>query len=73
MIEQEDVLIMLEYGTHLTAALITEENLITLKQKLKQLVEEVEVFYQEELEAFNGNISVFAKAGKFVQRIFEND
>ena len=72
IIEQEDILIMLEHGKILTAALITEENLITLKEKLQQVVREVEDFYEEELDSFKGNVAVFSKVGKFIQKIFES-
>jgi hypothetical protein len=37
---------------------------------LKQLIQEVEEFYQEEFEKFKGNITVFSKIGKFIQKYF---
>jgi len=72
IIEQEDMTILLEHGKYITAALISEDNLMTLKSKLKDLVTEVEDFYQEELENFGGVINPFKKAGKFTEKIFEN-
>ncbi|MFX0132316.1 MAG: tetratricopeptide repeat protein [Candidatus Hodarchaeota archaeon] len=72
IVEQEEMTILLEYGKYLNIALITEENLITLRNKLVKLIEEVEDFYQEELETYSGNIGIFSKAGKFIQKIFEN-
>ena len=72
IVEQEEMTILLEYGNYLNIALMTEENLITLRNKLKKLIEEVEDFYQEELETYSGNIGIFSKAGKFIQKIFEN-
>ncbi|MFX0135222.1 MAG: tetratricopeptide repeat protein, partial [Candidatus Hodarchaeota archaeon] len=71
IVEQEEMTILLENGRYVTAALITEENLITLRNKLMQLIIEIEDFFQEELENFAGNIDVFSKIGKFVQKIFE--
>ena len=72
IIEQEEMTVMLEHGTYVTAALVTEENLLTLRNKLKESVQEVEDFFQEELEHFTGNITPFLKIGKFVSKIFEN-
>ncbi|MFX1451537.1 MAG: hypothetical protein ACFFCM_11880 [Promethearchaeota archaeon] len=71
-VEQEEITILLEHGKYLTAALITEEDLITLQNKLVKLIQDVENFYQEELENFSGNLSVFSKIEKFIQKTFEN-
>ncbi|MFX1450597.1 MAG: hypothetical protein ACFFCM_07135, partial [Promethearchaeota archaeon] len=71
IVEQEEMTILLEYGKYISAALITEENLITLRNKLVELIDDVEEFFQEELENFSGDIEPFSKIGKFVQRIFE--
>ncbi|MFX0133931.1 MAG: hypothetical protein ACFFDN_09820 [Candidatus Hodarchaeota archaeon] len=72
IVEQEETNILFEHGKYISIALITEENLITLRKKLEQLMQDVENFYQEELEDYSGNLSVFSKIGKFVQKIFEN-
>ncbi|MFX1450599.1 MAG: hypothetical protein ACFFCM_07145, partial [Promethearchaeota archaeon] len=71
IIEQEEMNILLEHGKYVSIALMTEENLITLQNKLTNLISEVEDFYQEELENYSGNLAIFSKIGKFVQRIFE--
>ncbi len=70
IVEQEEMTILLEHGRFMSIALITEEKLITLQNKLKQLIEEVEDFFQEELESFSGNLNVFSKIGKFIEKIF---
>ena len=72
IIEQEDMTIMIEHGRFISVALITEENLITLRNKLKESVKEVEEFFKEELENFRGNITPFSKISKFVDKIFLN-
>ncbi|MFX1450973.1 MAG: hypothetical protein ACFFCM_09025 [Promethearchaeota archaeon] len=72
IVEQEEMTILLEHGKYLSAALITEENLITLRNKLSELIQEIEDFYEEELETYAGDISIFPKIDKFVQKIFEN-
>ncbi len=72
IIEQEEMTILLEHGDYITTALITEENLATLRNKLIQLVRDIEDFYKEEFETFNGDVEIFSKIGKFIQRLFEN-
>ncbi|MFX1452374.1 MAG: hypothetical protein ACFFCM_16160, partial [Promethearchaeota archaeon] len=71
IVEQEEMTILLEHGNYTSIALITEENLITLRNKLKELIKDVEDFYQEEFEKYSGNLSVFSKIEKFVQKTFE--
>ncbi|MFX0135984.1 MAG: tetratricopeptide repeat protein, partial [Candidatus Hodarchaeota archaeon] len=71
IIEQEELCILLEYGHYINAALISDENLITLRNKLKELIQEVEDFFQEELENFQGNLSPFSKIDKFIQKILK--
>lgn len=70
IVEQEDMTIMLEHGNYCSGALITEDNLMILQRKLKQLIQEVEEFYQEEFENFKGNVTSFSKVGKFIQKYF---
>jgi len=70
IIEQEDMTILLEHGKYITGALISEQNLISLRKKLKQLVNEVENFYDEQLEKFSGNISEFENVRELTEKIF---
>ncbi len=71
IIEKEDMTILLEHGKYVSAALVTDESLITLRNKLKQSIQEIENFFKEELECFSGNITPFNKIEKFVHKIFE--
>ncbi|MFX0135983.1 MAG: carbon-nitrogen hydrolase family protein, partial [Candidatus Hodarchaeota archaeon] len=71
IIEKEDMTILLEHVKYVSVALVTEENLATLRNKMKQAVREIEDFFQEELKHFNGNITPFQKIRKFMQNIFE--
>ncbi len=71
IIEQEELSIILEHGNYVSAALIAEENLKTLRNKLKDLINDVEDFFSEELENFQGDIRPFSKIDKFVQKIFK--
>ncbi len=71
ILEQEDATILLEYGKYLEGAIIVDENLMTIRKKLKELIDEVEGFYEEELEKFKGDVRPFTKINKFVEKIFE--
>ncbi|MFX1450573.1 MAG: hypothetical protein ACFFCM_07010, partial [Promethearchaeota archaeon] len=69
-VEQEEMTILLEHGNFISAALITEEDLITLQNKLGRLIQDIEDFYDEEFRNFSGNLEVFTKIGKFINRTF---
>ena len=49
-LEKDVNIIVFEYGKYLIGALITEENLISIRNKLKELIQTVEEFYKDELE-----------------------
>lgn len=70
IVEQEEITILFEYGKYICGALITEENTPISRQKLAKLIQEVEEIYQEELEEYDGNIGIFSKIGRVVQKIF---
>ena len=70
IIEQEGISIILESGKYLTGALIAEENLRTLRNKLIEFIREIETFYEEELEEKEINTSLFTKVEKFTHKIF---
>ncbi|MFX1449974.1 MAG: hypothetical protein ACFFCM_03960 [Promethearchaeota archaeon] len=72
IVEQEEMTLLLEHGQYVIAALVAEENLVTLRNKLAQLVEDVEDLFEDEFKNFYGNLNVFAKVGKIVRKIFEN-
>ncbi|NVM05254.1 MAG: hypothetical protein HWN67_23245, partial [Candidatus Helarchaeota archaeon] len=71
IVEQEEMTLLLEHGKYMTTALVAEENLVILRNKLVQLVEDVEDLFQEEFETFYGNLNVFSKVGKLIRKIFE--
>ncbi len=73
IVEQENMTILLEYGEFVNGALITEENLVTLKEKLKRLIEEVEQTYQEELKHFVGNVDLFTNMNELIENIFSSE
>ncbi len=71
IIEQEDAVVLLEYGKYVNAALVAKENLITIRNKLKELIQQVEEFFEEELTNFKGNLAPFTKISKFITKIFQ--
>ena len=71
IIEQEDMSILLEHGKYVSAALISEDNLITLRTKLIESIRKIEDFYENIFEHYEGNISVFSEIGDIVQDIFD--
>jgi len=72
VIEQENMSILLEHGKFVSAALISEENLVTLRTKLIQSVRNIEDVYRTELENYQGKISGFNKIRDIVNSIFGN-
>ncbi|NVM04024.1 MAG: hypothetical protein HWN67_16960 [Candidatus Helarchaeota archaeon] len=71
IVEQEEATILFEHGKYVSVALITDENLITLQNKLKELIQIVEEFFEDEFKTYSGDMEVFSKIDKFVQKIFE--
>ncbi|MFX0133419.1 MAG: hypothetical protein ACFFDN_07235, partial [Candidatus Hodarchaeota archaeon] len=71
IVEQEEITILLEHGKYVSIALITDENLITLQNKLKELIQIVEEFFEDEFKSYSGDMEVFSKIDKFVQKIFK--
>ncbi|MHA1379430.1 MAG: tetratricopeptide repeat protein [Candidatus Helarchaeota archaeon] len=71
VIEQENMSILLEHGKYVSVALISEENLLTLRKKLISTVRDVEKMYGEELASYKGKISGFSKIDDIVKENFE--
>lgn len=70
LIDQEDLKIMLEYGTYVTGALMTEENFGILRKKLRTLVSRFELLYKGQLLDFIGAIDEFERTQTLVQEVF---
>ena len=49
---------------------MADENLLTLRSKLKDLVFEIEGSFKEELTKFRGNVNPFLKISDFIKKIF---
>lgn len=68
--DQGDVKIIIEYGNRVNGILITEANFNILRKKLKKLVEEFELKYEDLLVKFKGSLNEFKNAGEIVKKIF---
>ena len=70
IIEQENMTIILEHGEYVTGALLTEENLFSLRRKLMFLIEKVEDIYQKHLKNFDGNTVPFENIIELTEKFF---
>lgn len=70
IIEQEDAVILLEYGDKIISALQTEEDTPVVRNKLEIFTAEFEELYKEELQHWGGEIHIFSAATALVKRIF---
>ena len=70
LLDHEDVKIILEYGSYITAALLTEENFGILRRKLKTLVQEFEMQFKDALVDFTGSLTEFENANRLIEQIF---
>ncbi|NVM31488.1 MAG: hypothetical protein HWN65_21800 [Candidatus Helarchaeota archaeon] len=70
LMDQGETKILLEYGTYIIGVLITEENFYILRKKLKRLVEEFELKYEETLQNFTGSLDEFGATKELVNDIF---
>ena len=70
IIEQEKMNILLEHGNYITGALVTEENYLSLRKKLKSLITNVEEKYLKQLKNFNGDIVPFENIVELIEKCF---
>ena len=70
-IDHGDVVLVIEYGRFVFAALFVDRNSIDLRNKLSQFLQEFETQHEEDLENWLGDTSTFAEDWQLVERIFE--
>ncbi len=70
VIDQEDKTLILEFGEHITCVLLCTASSKILRNKLREIVEEIEFLFRDELASWTGNIAVFKPIGKLIQRYF---
>ncbi|MFX0094944.1 MAG: MFS transporter [Candidatus Hodarchaeota archaeon] len=70
IIKQKDYCIMLEHGTHILLAVMTKEELGTVREKMVNFVTDFEDFFEDFLEEWKGNLEVFKPAKKLVEKHF---
>ncbi|MFX1452856.1 MAG: hypothetical protein ACFFCM_18610, partial [Promethearchaeota archaeon] len=71
VIQQEEAIFLLEYGKNVMVALLTEENLSVLRNKLKIFLKEFEIFFVDIFPVWKGDTTVFLPAKVLVDRIFK--
>ncbi|HUY01586.1 MAG TPA: MFS transporter [Candidatus Deferrimicrobium sp.] len=71
IIKQEDMNILLQYGTNITVCLLATEDLSILRKKMKIFTQEFEEFFRTVIPNWNGNIDYFSPADILIERIFE--
>ncbi|MBD3229065.1 MAG: hypothetical protein GF329_12830 [Candidatus Lokiarchaeota archaeon] len=69
-IRQERGIVLLEYGEFITYVLICSKELTVLHNKLQELQNEFEDFYEDIIPSWNGNDSVFIPTRKIIEKIF---
>ena len=71
VVDVEDVKILLEHGKkNIIGILMTEENLKTLHNKLREIVDRFESEFDAELTDFTGSVNEFEKTKELVEQIF---
>ncbi|OLS19873.1 MAG: hypothetical protein HeimC3_43120 [Candidatus Heimdallarchaeota archaeon LC_3] len=70
-IDHGDVVLIIEYGQFVYAALFVDRNSIDLRSKLAQFLQEFEAKHVEDLENWLGDTSTFVEDWQLVEQIFE--
>ncbi|MHC1590642.1 MAG: hypothetical protein ACXQS8_00995, partial [Candidatus Helarchaeales archaeon] len=70
VIEQKDSHILIETGKHVTAFLVVKDNLIVLKNKLKDFLNDFELLFEDQLQHWKGKVDYFDPARFLVQKHF---
>ncbi|MFX0100863.1 MAG: MFS transporter [Candidatus Hodarchaeota archaeon] len=71
VVKQERAIVLIDYGEHVTTALIASEELKILRNKLEFFTQEFEEFFQDVLKEWVGEVTVFLPTKTLVERIFE--
>ncbi|MFX0100886.1 MAG: hypothetical protein ACFFCS_15025 [Candidatus Hodarchaeota archaeon] len=71
-IQQEGHNILLAYGDYVTVALIAQEDLVILHDKIKRLRIEIESFYMDVLPGWSGDIEVFKPISVLVDKTMKS-
>ena len=70
-IRQEKRNILLEYGEFITLALIAEEELAILHNKLNLLLQDISLLYDDILPTWRGNLEVFKPVEGLIKKFFQ--
>ncbi|MFW9930436.1 MAG: hypothetical protein ACFFD1_13660, partial [Candidatus Thorarchaeota archaeon] len=69
-IDHGDVVLIIEYGKYVFAAIFVDRNSIELRNKLAQFLQEFESKHEEDLENWLGDTSTFSEDWQLVEDIF---
>jgi hypothetical protein len=69
-IQQEGANLLLEYGDDITIALISENDLQILHEKMGELIDEIEFIYHDMLKSWGGEVDVFKPISVLIEKIF---
>ncbi|NVM55296.1 MAG: hypothetical protein HWN66_16435 [Candidatus Helarchaeota archaeon] len=70
LMDQEDIKIILEYGTYVMGALVTQENFGILRKKLQKLVRLFELKYKDHLKQFSGLVNEYESSQELIEYVF---
>lgn len=69
-LDQEDVKVMFEYGTHVVGVLFATDNFFLIRRKLREFVEDFESQFRAELRDLHGDVEAFTATKRLVTKHF---
>jgi hypothetical protein len=72
-IRKEDFTMLLEYGKNVICVLLTDQESVSLREKIKSFCHEFERTYNNQLEKWYGKVDHFNSAKTIVEKIFSAD
>ncbi len=70
-IDHQDKKLMFQYGNGFVVVLLTKKMLHILRSKLKQLTEDIERIYGDQIINWNGSLDIFPQMHILVKKNFE--
>ncbi len=70
VIDHQDVKIFFEYGHFVICAIICQEELKTIRFKLREFITEFEALFSDILQAWNGNVGMLQPTKFLINKVF---
>lgn len=70
VIDHQDVKIFFEYGRFVTCAIICQEELKTIRYKLKEFITEFEDLFIDSLQSWKGEVAMFRPTKSLINKVF---